>query len=112
VSISRFSTPAASSRFTYTVTVGLGMHGCSASSAGYGGRVDLRHISLAPNVRAVDVKLTSQDLARLDALTRPTFGFPQSMQPIFPSIHNGGTSVNGVQMPPSPFVMEKGGTPY
>jgi aryl-alcohol dehydrogenase-like predicted oxidoreductase len=67
---------------------------------------------LEDNVRAVDVELTPQDRARLDALTKPTFGFPQSMQPIFPAIHNGGTTVNGVSMPPSPFVMEKGGTPY
>jgi aryl-alcohol dehydrogenase-like predicted oxidoreductase len=67
---------------------------------------------LDDNVRAVEVQLTSQDLARLDALTKPTFGFPQSMQPMFPAIINGGTSVNGVQAPPSPFVMERGGTPY
>ena len=67
---------------------------------------------LEDNVRATDVKLTPQELARLDALTKPSFGFPQSMQPMFPAIHNGGTSVNGVQMPPSPFVMEKGGAPY
>lgn len=34
------------------------------------------------------------------------------MQPWFPAIHNGGTSVNGVQQPPSVFVMEKGDKPY
>jgi aryl-alcohol dehydrogenase-like predicted oxidoreductase len=71
-----------------------------------------RLAQLEDNVRAVDVKLSAPDLARLDALTKPAFGFPQSMQPIFPAIHNGGTSVNGVKMPPSPFVMEEGGTPY
>jgi hypothetical protein len=48
----------------------------------------------------------------LDALTKPKFGFPQSMEPVFPAIHNGGTRVNGVQMEPSTFVMERGGTPY
>jgi len=31
---------------------------------------------------------------RLDALTKPTFGFPQSLQPWFQALHNGGTSVN------------------
>lgn len=67
---------------------------------------------LEDNVRALDVKLTADDLARLDALTRPTFGFPQSMQPMFPSIHNGGTTVNGVHAPPSGFVMQKGERPY
>ncbi len=34
------------------------------------------------------------------------------MQPMFPAIHNGGTSVNGVYAAPSAFVMEKGGKPY
>ena len=46
------------------------------------------------------------------ALTKPTFGFPQNMQPMFPSIHNGGTTVNGVYGPPSGFVMQKGERPH
>ncbi|APR77296.1 L-fuco-beta-pyranose dehydrogenase [Minicystis rosea] len=67
---------------------------------------------LEDNVKALDVKLTADELAKLGALTKPTFGFPQSMQPVFPAIHNGGTTVNGVYAPPSPFVIEKGGKPY
>jgi aryl-alcohol dehydrogenase-like predicted oxidoreductase len=67
---------------------------------------------LEDNVKALDVKLTADELARLDALTKPTFGFPQSMQPIFPSIHNGGTTVNGVYAPPSGFGLQKGEQPY
>ncbi|PCC71285.1 Predicted oxidoreductase [Nannocystis exedens] len=67
---------------------------------------------LEDNVKALEVKLGADDLARLDALTKPTFGFPQNMQPIFPAIHNGGTRVNGVQMPPSPFILQKGEKPY
>jgi aryl-alcohol dehydrogenase-like predicted oxidoreductase len=67
---------------------------------------------LEDNLRAVDVKLSAENIARLSELTKPTFGFPQSMQLMFPAIHNGGTSVNGVQMPPSGFVMEKGEKPY
>ena len=63
-------------------------------------------------MKALDVTLTAEELARLDALTKPTFGFPQSMQPMFPAIHNGGTTVNGVYAPPSGFVMEKGDKPY
>ncbi len=58
------------------------------------------------------MRLGADELARLDTLTKPTFGFPQSMQPMFPSIHNGGTTVNGVYGPPSAFVMEKGEQPY
>jgi hypothetical protein len=67
---------------------------------------------LEDNVRPIDVPLTVEELGQLDALTRPTFGFPQNMQPIFPAIHNGGTSVNGIYGAPSAFVMEKGATPY
>jgi aryl-alcohol dehydrogenase-like predicted oxidoreductase len=71
-----------------------------------------RLAQLEDNVKALDVRLTSEDLARLDGLTKPVFGFPQSMQPYFPSIHHGGTSVNGVYAPPSPFVLQPGDTPY
>ncbi len=67
---------------------------------------------LEDNVSALEVKLRTEDLQQLEALTRPTFGFPQSMQPHFPSIHNGGTTVNGVYAPPSNFVMPKGEKPY
>jgi diketogulonate reductase-like aldo/keto reductase len=67
---------------------------------------------LDDNLRSLDVTLTAAQLAKLDALTKPTFGFPQSMQPHFPAIHNGGTMVNGVQMPPSPFVLQAGDKPY
>jgi CRP-like cAMP-binding protein len=46
------------------------------------------------------------------AMTKPTFGFPQNMQALFPAIHNGGTMVNGVHVLPSAFVLEKTDTPY
>src|SRR5689334_390012 len=71
-----------------------------------------RIAQLEDNVKSLDVRLGADELARLDTLTKPTFGFPQSMQPVFPSIHNGGTTVNGVYGPPSGFVMEKGEKPY
>ncbi|WP_338867862.1 aldo/keto reductase [Myxococcus stipitatus] len=71
-----------------------------------------RLAQLEDNVGALDVKLTGDQLARLNALTQPTFGFPQSMQPIFPAIHNGGTMVNGVFAEPSPFGVAKGEKPY
>ncbi|MFY0568638.1 aldo/keto reductase [Archangium lansingense] len=67
---------------------------------------------LEDNVKGVDVKLTAEELGRLDALTKPTFGFPQNMQPIFPAIHNGGTTVNGTYAPASAFGIEKGDKPY
>ena len=55
---------------------------------------------------------TAAELAHLDSLTEPTFGFPQNMQPIFPATHNGGTMVNGVHALPSAFVLEKTARPY
>jgi aryl-alcohol dehydrogenase-like predicted oxidoreductase len=64
------------------------------------------------NLQSLGVTLTSDEIAHLDALTTPTFGFPQNMQPIFPAIHNGGTMVNGVQAPPSEFVLQHGDKPY
>jgi aryl-alcohol dehydrogenase-like predicted oxidoreductase len=71
-----------------------------------------RLAQLDDNVKALEVSLTADELGKLDALTKPTFGFPQSMQPVFPAIHNGGTTVNGVFAPPSGFVMEHGEKPY
>jgi aryl-alcohol dehydrogenase-like predicted oxidoreductase len=71
-----------------------------------------RLAQLEDNLRAADLQLSAAELAQLDKLTKPTFGFPQSMQPMFPMIHNGGTTVNGVTAPPSPFVMEDGKKPY
>jgi len=71
-----------------------------------------RLAQLEDNLRAADLQLTAAELSKLDALTKPSFGFPQSMQPMFPAITNGGTHINGTVAPPSPFVMEKGGKPY
>jgi aryl-alcohol dehydrogenase-like predicted oxidoreductase len=71
-----------------------------------------RLTQLEDNVKALDVVLTTEQRARLDALTKPTFGFPQSMEPMFPAIHNGGTTVNGTHGPLSPFVIEAGDKPY
>src|SRR5580700_5035711 len=67
---------------------------------------------LEDNLKALELRLSAEELGRLDALTKPAFGFPQSMQPWFAAIHNGGTSVNGVFAPPSPFVVEKGDKIY
>jgi aryl-alcohol dehydrogenase-like predicted oxidoreductase len=71
-----------------------------------------RLAQLEDNLKALDVKLSAEELGRLDALTKPTFGFPQNMQPWFSAFHNGGTSVNGTYAPPSPFAVEKGDKIY
>jgi aryl-alcohol dehydrogenase-like predicted oxidoreductase len=67
---------------------------------------------LDDNVRAVDVDLSADELARLDALTKPRFGFPHNMLEMAPGITNGGTTVNGVPAPTSEYVMPAGGQPY
>ena len=64
------------------------------------------------NIRALDVTLTAEETARLDSLTAPTLGFPQSFLPMAPSIMNGGTTVNGVSAPVSEFVLPEGAKPY
>jgi len=58
------------------------------------------------------VHLSAEELARLDALTQPTFGFPQNMLTMAPGITNGGTTINGVSAPVSEYVMPEGGQPY
>lgn len=67
---------------------------------------------LDDNLNALDVVLTPEEIAALDALTTPAPIFPQRMQPWFPAIHNGGTSVNGVHAPTTPFGIQEGDKPY
>src|ERR1700754_843665 len=71
-----------------------------------------RLAQLEDNLKALDVELSVEEVGRLDALTKPGFGFPQSMQPYFPAIHNGGTTVNGVYAAPSNFGVEQGDKIY
>jgi len=75
--------------------------------------VGARRISqLDDNLRALELKLTADELAHLEALTRPAFGFPQNMMAMFPAIHHAGATVNGVPSQPSPFVIQPGDKPY
>jgi aryl-alcohol dehydrogenase-like predicted oxidoreductase len=67
---------------------------------------------LDDNISALDVHLSVDELTRLGALTKPTFGFPHNMLEMAPGIINGGTTVNGVSGPTSEYVMPEGGRPY
>jgi aryl-alcohol dehydrogenase-like predicted oxidoreductase len=67
---------------------------------------------LEDNVEALDLTLSVEEVRQLDELTAPRFGFPQNMEPWFPAIHNGGTSVNGVFAEPTPFGIGRGDKPY
>ena len=71
-----------------------------------------RLTQLEDNVKALDVTLGKQELERLDALTKPALGFPQNMMPMFASIHNGGTTINGTYAPPTSFGVVPGDKPY
>jgi aryl-alcohol dehydrogenase-like predicted oxidoreductase len=64
------------------------------------------------NVRALDVNLTAWELARLNAVTEPTFGFPHNILTMARGITNGGTTINGVSAPISDYVMPEGSQPY
>ncbi len=71
-----------------------------------------RLAQLEDNLKALEIGLSAEQLGRLEALTKPKLGFPQSMQPWFPAIHNGGTTVNGISAPLSPFGVQKGDQVY
>jgi diketogulonate reductase-like aldo/keto reductase len=81
----------------------------AVSSAIIGAR---RLSQLEDDVRAVDGELGTEELARLDALTKPVFVFPHNMLEMAPGIINGGTTVNGLYGPTSEYVMPEGGQPY
>ncbi len=69
-------------------------------------------VQLEDNIKALEVNLSDEDVAKLAGLTEPRLGFPQSMLTRAASILNGGVSVNGITQPPSGFVMQPGDKPY
>ena len=70
-----------------------------------------RMTQLEQNVKALDVNLSSEELKRLTDQTKPVLGFPASMQAMFPSIHHGGSTVNGVYAAPSRYGLVRGDKP-
>jgi diketogulonate reductase-like aldo/keto reductase len=51
---------------------------------------------LDQNVAALTVRLTTEQVARLDAVSTPTLGFPAPFLPMAGMFAQGGTTVNGV----------------
>ena len=45
-----------------------------------------RVAQLEDNLKSLDVTLSPSELGHLDTLTKPSFGFPQSMPPVFPAL--------------------------
>ena len=58
---------------------------------------------LDANIGALDVKLSAEHVAMLDALTKPQLGFPMAFLDRAPMFMHGGISVNGVEAPVSPL---------
>ncbi len=74
--------------------------------------IGARRVSqLEDNLKSTELTLSAAEIAQLDGLTKPELPFPQSMQALFPAIHNGGTTINGVAGGPS-MVIKPGETPY
>lgn len=74
--------------------------------------IGARRVSqLEDNLKSTEIVLSAEELAQLDSLTKPTLPFPQNMQAIFPMIHNGGTTINGVTGGPS-MIVKPGEKPY
>jgi aryl-alcohol dehydrogenase-like predicted oxidoreductase len=58
---------------------------------------------LEENIQALDVKLASEHVAALDALSTPVLGFPMAFISRAAFFMNGGTTINGEAGPPNPL---------
>ncbi|MDB6063464.1 MAG: mocA [Verrucomicrobiaceae bacterium] len=63
---------------------------------------------LDDNIAALDLKLSADQLQRLNALTEPVKTFPASILPRLQSFQHSGTTINGVEAPRSPMSPEEG----
>jgi aryl-alcohol dehydrogenase-like predicted oxidoreductase len=67
---------------------------------------------LEDNLQAIDVQLHPEQVARLDALTKPALNFPGEFLPMAPTMQNGGATVNGDVSTPSAFGVTVPGDHY
>jgi aryl-alcohol dehydrogenase-like predicted oxidoreductase len=58
---------------------------------------------LDDNVKALDVTLTAEQVATLDALSKPTLDFPAEFLTMVSMFQAGGTTINGESSLPFPF---------
>ena len=61
---------------------------------------------------ALEVKLTAEQSAKLEALTAPTLNFPAPFLNVAGTIQHGGCTVNGEHAEPSPWGVTKKGDHY
>jgi aryl-alcohol dehydrogenase-like predicted oxidoreductase len=59
---------------------------------------------LTANLAALDVTLTADQIATLDAVSKPVLGFPSGLAQISQMFGFPGTRIDGMQMPPSPML--------
>ncbi|MEI9941080.1 MAG: aldo/keto reductase [Pseudomonadota bacterium] len=64
------------------------------------------------NVQALDVTLTAEQLAALDAASAPQLPFPIPFLRHAPAVYGGGTTVNGEASQPSPIMPQRRGDHY
>jgi len=67
---------------------------------------------LDDNLKALEIKLSTEHSSALDALTTPTLDFPAAFAGLARLIHNGGTTVNGEPSELLPFSTTKKGDHY
>jgi len=67
---------------------------------------------LDDNLAAIDVKLSAEQVARLDALTKPKLNFPAEFLGMAGMIQAGGTVINGEPSQMSGFGVSKAGDHY
>jgi aryl-alcohol dehydrogenase-like predicted oxidoreductase len=69
-------------------------------------------MQLEDNLKALEVKLTPQQTAKLNELTTPTLNFPARFLSSAGSIQAGGTTINGEPSQPSQWGVQKPGDHY
>jgi len=67
---------------------------------------------LDDNIAALEVTLSAEQTAKLDALTTPTLNFPAPFLALAGTIQNGGATINGERSEPSPWGVTKKGDHY
>jgi len=67
---------------------------------------------LEDNLGALEVKLTPEQLASLDEVSKPALNFPADFLQNAPVFMHGGLTVNGVTAPPWPLAPKPGAQRY
>jgi len=69
-------------------------------------------VQLEDNLKALEVKLSAEQSAALDALTKPALDFPAGYMPLFASLQSPELTINGEIAEPSPFSVTRDDKTY